>query len=87
VYATGLPRNWEILVIPGLARRYSEAPIGRSTATALTGSPDCTAREAGRSPMSPTSICLAAKPALTRGPLSNSTKLILNGADFATPEY
>src|ERR1700733_2560083 len=36
--------------------------------------------------MRPTSIWLAAKPAFTKGPLSNSTKLILKGAFVAMPE-
>ena len=77
VKATGLPRSWEIEVIPGLASRYSDAPMGRSTAIAVTGRPDFTASDAGRSPISPTSRRWAANPASTSGPLPNSTKLTL----------
>src|SRR5215469_2606102 len=63
--------------MPGLASKNSQAPSGRSTATATTGRPDLTASEAGRSPMKPRSMRCAANPASTRGPLSNSTKLTL----------
>jgi len=75
-----------MLVMPGLASRYSLAPIGLSTATAFTGSPDLTASEAGRSPMLPTSIRRAAKPESTSGPLSNSTKFTWYLAPFSAPD-
>src|SRR6266567_1278005 len=63
--------------MPGLASRYMYEPIGRPTAAATTGRCAFAASEAGRSPIVPTSIRCAAKPASTSGPLSNSTKFTL----------